>query len=66
MMPMCCKVHFPVDYVTGNKIAGDAKVGHADDASGIPSGMKGLDVGPKSRVLFREVILRARSIFFNG
>ena len=42
------KLHFPVDYVTGDKFDKDAKVGAATDASGIPEGWMGLDIGPDS------------------
>ena len=32
------KIHFPVDYITGNKFSNDSEVGTATDASGIPDG----------------------------
>lgn len=31
-------IHLPSDFVTGNKFAEDAEVGHADVESGIPAG----------------------------
>merc|ERR1712080_472844 len=46
------KLHFPVDFVTGDKFAEDAAVGEATVDSGIPDGWMGLDCGPKSRQLF--------------
>lgn len=60
------KLHFPVDYVTADKFSKDAQVGQATDEEGIPEGWQGLDVGPKSRELFREVVLRAKTIVWNG
>ncbi len=59
-------LHFPVDYVTGDKFGADAKVGSATDQSGIPDGWQGLDAGPESRKLFSEVIARAKTIVWNG
>jgi phosphoglycerate kinase len=60
------KVVLPVDYVTGDKFAADAKVGQADDQSGIPDGCMGLDCGPKSIALFKEAIAEAKTILWNG
>jgi phosphoglycerate kinase len=60
------KIHLPVDYVCGDKFAEDAQVRQADDASGIPAGWLGLDVGPKSNIIFCEAIARARTIIWNG
>lgn len=63
------KIHLPVDYVTADRFPKDGAavgVGAADDASGIPDGWLGLDVGPKSNKLFTEVILRAKTIVWNG
>jgi phosphoglycerate kinase len=56
----------PVDYVCGDKFAPDAAVQAADDASGIPDGWLGLDVGPKSNELFTAAIARASTIIWNG
>ncbi len=60
------KIHLPVDYICGDKFAADAQVQAADDASGIPEGWLGLDVGPKSNVIFCEAIARAKTIIWNG
>lgn len=57
---------FPVDYVTGDKFSKDAQVGHATDKEGIPSGSMGLDAGPESQKLFKETILKAKTILWNG
>jgi len=60
------KIHFPVDYVTGDKFDKDAKVGHATDAEGIPDGHLGLDIGAKSIHEFVEAIKKAETILWNG
>jgi phosphoglycerate kinase len=56
----------PVDYITADKFAADAKVGEATDATGIPDGWLGLDVGPKSVELFKKAISDAQTILWNG
>jgi len=60
------KIHFPTDYITGDKLKDDAKVGTATDETGIPDDMMGLDIGPKSIEEFRNVIARAQTIMWNG
>lgn len=60
------RILLPVDYVCGDKFAADAQVKPADDASGIPEGWLGLDVGPQSTALFVEAIRRAQTIIWNG
>ncbi|WFD00035.1 phosphoglycerate kinase [Malassezia yamatoensis] len=60
------EVILPVDYVTGDKFGKDAKVGHADDQSGIEDGWMGLDIGEKSQKLFSDAILKAKTILWNG
>jgi len=60
------KVHLPIDFVTGDKFDEKANVGVADVQSGISDGLMGLDCGPKSAVVFAEVIARAKTIIWNG
>lgn len=60
------KLHFPVDHVTADKFDKNAKVGLATDKTGIPADEMGLDVGPESIKLFKEVIARAHTILWNG
>ena len=60
------KIHLPVDFVTADQFSPDANTGAADDTAGIPDGLEGLDCGPKSRQLFVDAILRARTIIWNG
>ena len=60
------KIHLPVDFVTADQFSPDANTGAADDTVGIPEGLEGLDCGPKSRQLFVDAILRAKTIIWNG
>lgn len=60
------KLHFPVDFTIADKFAPDAKSDVAADSDGIPDDWMGLDAGPKSREAMREVILRAKTIVWNG
>ena len=57
---------FPVDFVCSDAFSPDANTQPADEASGIPAGWEGLDAGPKSIALYREAILRAKTIIWNG
>ena len=60
------KIHLPVDFVCGDKFDANAQFKAVDDKEGVPKGWMGLDVGPKSRKLFAEVIGRAKTIIWNG
>ena len=60
------KLHLPVDYVIADKFAADATSRVVTDAEGVPAGWRGLDIGPKSRATFREAVLRARTVVWNG
>lgn len=60
------KITLPVDYVTADKFAADAKVGYAEDKDGIEDGWLGLDCGEKSIELFKEAIGEANTILWNG
>ncbi|KAG1469197.1 hypothetical protein G6F56_003392 [Rhizopus delemar] len=60
------KIVFPVDFITADKFAADAKTGYATDADGIPDDWQGLDSGEKSSKLFREEILKSKTIVWNG
>lgn len=60
------KLHFPVDFTIADKFSPDAKTDVAEDSNGIPDDWMGLDAGPKSRELMKEVILRAKTVVWNG
>ncbi|XP_018321623.1 phosphoglycerate kinase isoform X1 [Agrilus planipennis] len=60
------QIHLPIDFITADKFAEDAKVGQATVDGGIKDGEMGLDIGPQTIKLFREPILRAKVIVWNG
>ncbi|NLB64128.1 MAG: phosphoglycerate kinase [Fibrobacter sp.] len=60
------KIILPVDYICGDKFAADAQIQLATDATGIPDGWMGLDVGEKSTELFVNSILKSKTIVWNG
>ncbi|KAJ4480469.1 phosphoglycerate kinase [Lentinula edodes] len=60
------KLVFPVDYITADKFDKDATTGTASETEGIPDGWMGLDAGPKTQELFRQTVLEAKTILWNG
>lgn len=60
------KIVFPVDYITADNFAPDAKTGYATDEQGIEDGWMGLDCGEKSIKLYKETIDEAKTILWNG
>lgn len=60
------KLILPVDHVTADKFAKDAKTGYATDEDGIPDEWLGLDCGKKSIELFKATIKEAKTILWNG
>jgi phosphoglycerate kinase len=58
------KLVFPVDFTAADKFAPDAATQVVGED--IPEGWQGLDAGPKSIALYREAILAARTIIWNG
>jgi phosphoglycerate kinase len=60
------KIHLPVDFICGDKFDAEAQSKTVEDKEGVPKGWIGLDVGPKSRKLFRDVISRVKTIIWNG
>lgn len=59
------KLVLPLDTVCGDKIAGDAKVVTVD-AGQIPDGFQGLDIGPKTREKYSQIIASAKTVVWNG
>ena len=60
------KLIFPVDYICADKFDPHANTQPASDATGIPDGWQGLDAGPQSIANYREAILGAKTIIWNG
>lgn len=59
------RIHLPVDVVAADHFAADAQpVIYAEGE--IPDHMMGLDIGPKTRELFAEVVKKAGTVIWNG
>ena len=59
------KIHLPMDSTIADKFAADATTTNCE-SYGIPSGWMGLDIGIKARADFREVIMKSKTILWNG
>ncbi|MBB1193067.1 phosphoglycerate kinase [Flavobacterium sp. SOK18b] len=59
------QIHLPVDVVAADAFANDAQT-QVVDVNSIPDGWQGLDAGPKSLDLFKEVIMESKTILWNG
>lgn len=59
------RILLPVDVVCADEFKNDAEV-MVTDRNNIPSSMMGMDIGPKTRELFREELLKAKTIVWNG
>ena len=59
------KIWLPIDHVIANDFLAPSKVETTSDAS-IPAGFMGMDIGPKTRELYRKELQRAKTVFWNG
>ncbi|MDD6022686.1 MAG: phosphoglycerate kinase [Oscillospiraceae bacterium] len=62
---MGVKIHLPVDCVCADHFAADAEPVIFDEGQ-IPENMMGLDIGPKTRENYAEVIKNAGTVIWNG
>jgi phosphoglycerate kinase len=58
-------IHLPIDSTIADKFAADAQTTNCESYS-IPSGWMGLDIGQNAIADFREVILKSKTILWNG
>jgi phosphoglycerate kinase len=58
-------LELPVDLVIADRFATDARP-EALDGVDVPEGMMGLDIGPRTASAYREAILAAGTVFWNG
>jgi phosphoglycerate kinase len=58
-------IHLPADSTIADKFAADANTQNCDSAN-IPDGWMGLDIGIQARKDFSEVVLRSKTILWNG
>lgn len=59
------KLLLPIDNLVGDKFAYDTEAVVTKDQN-IPEGYMGLDIGPKSSILFADAIKDAKTIIWNG
>ena len=59
------QVHIPVDVLAADDFSNDANT-QIVDVRAIPKNWQGLDCGPKSKVLFHEVVQKCKTILWNG
>ncbi len=59
------KLLLPTDVILAPAISGDVDF-YADQISNIPDEMIGVDIGPKTAEMFRNEILSARTVLWNG
>ena len=59
------QIHIPVDVVAADAFSNDANT-QIVDVNHIPNGWQGLDAGPKSLAIFRQIILDSKTILWNG
>ena len=60
------KIHFPVDFICGDKFDKDANTKYTTMEQGIEEPYMGLDVGEKTIAIYKEAVMRAKSIMWNG
>ena len=58
-------IHIPVDVVAANAFSNDAET-QIVDVRHIPKGWQGLDAGPQSLINIKEIILKSKTILWNG
>jgi phosphoglycerate kinase len=59
------KVYLPVDVLAADDFSADANTQFVD-VNEIPDGWQGLDAGPKTLEIFKQVILASKTILWNG
>jgi phosphoglycerate kinase len=58
-------IYLPMDSTIADKFAADATTTNCE-SNGIPAGWMGLDIGDKACYDFREVLLKSKTILWNG
>ncbi|MBZ7987515.1 phosphoglycerate kinase [Campylobacter canadensis] len=59
------KLYLPVDVVAAQTCSNDSVIKHISIQE-LPNGWMGLDIGPASSILFKEVLSDAQTIWWNG
>lgn len=59
------QIHLPQDSIAADRFAADAAV-QTVPSDKVPQGWMGLDIGPKAAAEFTEVVLRSKTVLWNG
>ncbi|HLV38810.1 phosphoglycerate kinase [Xanthomarina sp.] len=59
------EVHLPIDAIIADAFSNDART-NTCDVDKIPDGWMGLDIGPNTEALFAQVVLKSKTILWNG
>lgn len=59
------KIFLPIDHVVANDFLAPSKIETTKDAT-VPEGFMGLDIGPKTREMYRKELQKAKTVFWNG
>jgi len=59
-------ITLPCDWACGQEFKNDQEIKMVTQKEGIPEGWEGMDCGPESMALFREKILAAKTVVWNG
>ena len=59
------EIHLPVDTIAADAFSNDANK-QVVDINAIPDGWEGVDAGPKSIAMFHEVVMKSKTILWNG
>ena len=59
------KILLPVDHVITNDFLAPSEIKTTDTVA-IPDGYLAVDIGPKTRELYRKELMRAKTVFWNG
>jgi len=61
-----CEITLPVDWACGKEFTNEQEIKVFTAEEGIPADWEGMDCGPKSMEIFREKILAAKTVIWNG
>lgn len=61
-----CNIILPCDWACGQDFKNDQPIKMVTQEEGIPDGWEGMDCGPKSMALFRDVVLKSSTVIWNG
>eukprot|EP00747_Dinoflagellata_sp_TGD_P109728 gnl/TRDRNA2_/TRDRNA2_170771_c0_seq1.p1 gnl/TRDRNA2_/TRDRNA2_170771_c0~~gnl/TRDRNA2_/TRDRNA2_170771_c0_seq1.p1 ORF type:complete len:444 (+),score=129.22 gnl/TRDRNA2_/TRDRNA2_170771_c0_seq1:80-1411(+) len=60
------EIVLPVDWACGQEFKNDQEIKMVTKEEGIPEDWEGMDCGPKSMELFRDTVLKSKTVVWNG